>query len=107
MEFMEGPFCGIPVDTGIGDGHSEFQVGVVPGNFLAAWVEVAFQHHPDNGFAACLNLFCHGIEHFGLVFMVLATIGVGAIDHDGLDKVVLLEALFILGDLIGMVVGSG
>src|ERR1051326_528475 len=71
----------VPSDAGVGDGDAVLKFGHGAGEGMAAFVEEAFNHHADEGFGPGGALFDEAAPDFFLAGVLLAGIGVAAIDH--------------------------
>ena len=71
-----------PIDAGIRHRHTVLQFGQFGLQRLVAGSDIAFYHQADYGTITRSNLFCDFPRYHRLPVVILAGIGVTAIDHD-------------------------
>ena len=100
----------VPSDAGIGNGNPELEPGQVIWNLLTAGQEIALQHETANRLLAPAYLVDDRAQHPFLPLIVLAGVGVAAINDDGRHKAFLLQkqagALHIILVVVGALVPS-
>ena len=99
---------GIPAQAGIGDALAIGQLGGVVlarGELLRAGLQVAFDHQPEHAARAASDLAGDVARHFELALMLLAAVGMAAIDHQRRRQTRGLEVLAGGGHAGGVVIG--
>src|SRR5688572_7327499 len=84
----------VPADAGIGDALAVFERGrvVLAGvELLHAAVQVALDHHPEDATRAAGDLCGDVARHVDLALMLLARVGVAAIDHQAARQLGFLD----------------
>jgi hypothetical protein len=79
---IEGFDGGVPVDASV---RNALPVAELPARHmrLLARDQIALDHHADDTAVSGSNLIGHRIDDIGLVFRVIAAIGMARVDHDG------------------------
>ena len=81
-------FGRIPAQATIGYGDAVTQVAT---QWLAAFEQMTFEHHPDQGPIPAQALFKHIVEYIRLTQRILTTVCVAAIDHQTRGNAVFLQ----------------
>ncbi len=97
----------IPADAGIGDGLTVFQFFLLPFNErLVAFDKIGLDHDTHDVVASVSDLFAEAVNDIDLLFVLLVTVGVAGVNHDGGRKARGFQCFANFSYALGIVIRS-